>query len=162
MLTGAASFPSRYSQITEIVALQVINIQNPRGEVAASGAPTIQEKPDKAKQLKMRHLFTEDACSATLIWEYYEMDSAEMVFRWENLPRSAEEARFHRTMLSPVLPNDVKPFYRTMVICRRAAIRSLSGGCVLNMPEKIWPGLSGLTMYSEEFAGETSMGMRLL
>jgi hypothetical protein len=49
-----------------------------------------------------------------------------------------------------------------MVMLRRTAIRSESGGCVLNNPENIWPALNGATMNSEAVAGDTSMGIRLL
>jgi hypothetical protein len=100
-------------------------------EVAASGAPTIQEKPDKAKQLKMRSLFTEDACSAALIWEYYETNSAEMVFLWENLPRSADEARFYWMMLILVLSNPVNSLSteRWSFVAGPQSVRSAAGAC---------------------------------
>src|SRR5579863_9828922 len=52
--------------------------------------------------------------------------------------------------------------YRVMVMLRRTAIRSESGGCVLNSPENTCPALNGATMNNEAVAGGTSMGIRLL
>lgn len=51
---------------------------------------------------------------------------------------------------------------RLKTIFLSAAIRSDSGGCVLNNPVKIWPALRGATMKSEAVAGGTFIGIRLL
>ena len=52
--------------------------------------------------------------------------------------------------------------YLVTVMPRRTAIRSESGGCVLNNPENTWPALRGATMKSDAVVGDTSMGIRLL
>jgi hypothetical protein len=50
-----------------------------------------------------------------------------------------------------------------MAISRNAAIRSSSGGCVLNNEEKVPLPKSGFTMHSAEVEGESEVvGMRLL
>lgn len=52
--------------------------------------------------------------------------------------------------------------YRVIVILRSAAMRSASGGCVLNRRENICPAESGATMQSADVDGEMFIGMRLL
>src|SRR5712692_3856107 len=52
--------------------------------------------------------------------------------------------------------------HRVIIMLRSAAMRSGSGGWVLNMPVKTWPAESGATMKSEDVAGETFIGIFLL
>src|ERR1700730_9551036 len=52
--------------------------------------------------------------------------------------------------------------YLVTVMLRRTAIRSASGGCVLNRPVNTCPALNGATMNREAVAGETSIGILLL
>jgi len=52
--------------------------------------------------------------------------------------------------------------YRVMVIFLSTAMRSESGGCVLNSPENTCPALSGATMNNDAVVGETFMGILAL
>jgi len=45
---------------------------------------------------------------------------------------------------------------------RNSAIRSESGGCVLNNPENNCPAVNGCTIISAEVDGEISIGIFLL
>jgi len=52
--------------------------------------------------------------------------------------------------------------YRVTVILRNSAMRSASGGWVLNKPERIWRGENGATMQSAAVVEGISMGIFLL
>jgi hypothetical protein len=59
-------------------------------------------------------------------------------------------------------PTATKPYDRVIVIFRNSAIRSESGGCVLNKPENNCPADNGCTMHNAEVDCGISMGIFLL